>query len=185
MGDAGIFGPEERVELIDGDVIDVARPSSQCAGTLDHVAELLYRAVGDLAQIRVRNPILFDPYSEFQPDLAVVKRRADYYASAHPQPHQVLLVVEVVDAAVRADRDSKLLTYGRHGIPEVWLIDTETLRLTRYRAPREGTYSLVEQPALEIPIVLDALSDARVELRPLFAHVKSVAPGESTDRATQ
>jgi Uma2 family endonuclease len=173
MGQAEIFGPEERVELVDGDVIDVPKLSSQCAGTLDHLAKLLWSTVGDLAQLRVRNPVSFDTYSEFQPDLTLVQARTDYYRSAHPRADHVLLAVEVADDALRNDRNAKIATYARHGIPEAWLVDTESLKLMRYRNPARAAYTLVEQPDLEIPIDVDTLPGVRVALRPLFAHLRA------------
>jgi Uma2 family endonuclease len=173
MGEAEIFGPEERVELIDGDVIDVPRLSSQCAATLDHLAKVLWSAVGDRAQLRVRSPVHFDTYSEFQPDLTLVQTRTDHYWSAHPRPDHVLLAVEVADDTLRNDRNAKIATYARHGIPEAWLVDTESLRITRYRNPARGVYTLVEQPDFEIPIDVDALPGVHVVLRPLFAHVRA------------
>jgi Uma2 family endonuclease len=173
MGEAEIFGPEERVELIDGDVIDVPTLSSQCAATLDHLAKLLWSAARDRAQLRVRNPVSFDTHSEFQPDLTLLQPRTDYYWSAHPRPDHVLLAVEVADDALRNDRNAKITTYARHGIPEAWLVDTESLRLTRHRKPARGAYTLVEQPDLAIPIDVDALPGVRVVLRPLFAHVRA------------
>jgi Uma2 family endonuclease len=173
MGEAGVFGPEERVELIDGDVIDVPKLSSRCAGTLDHLAKLLWSAVGDRAQLRFRGPVSFDRYSEFQPDLTLVQARTDFYWSAHPRADHVLLAIGVTDDVLRNDRNAKIATYARHGIPEAWVVDTESLSVMRYRNPARGVYTLLEQPDLETPIDVDALPGVGVVLRPLFAHVRA------------
>jgi Uma2 family endonuclease len=185
MAEVGILAPDARVELIDGEIIDMAPIGSLHNATVDQLAELLKGAAGDAVIVRAQGSISLGAFSEPEPDIALLRRRADFYRAAQPGAADVLLIVEVAVSSLPYDRDVKVPLYARHGIPEVWLIDIEALRLTRYRAPKEGMYTLVEQPDLETPISLDALPDACVTLRPLFAHVKSVAPSESTASATQ
>lgn len=168
MWEAGILHPEARTELIDGEIIDVAPPGSLHAGTVIQLDRLLQRAARDHAIVLTQNPILLGMYSEPQPDCALVKPRKDFYKSSHPQPGDLLLVVEVADSSLRFDRDVKSALYARHGVPELWLIDVRAKRLTRYRDPAGKAYTRVDEPDVGTPIDLPIGRNLRVELAPLF-----------------
>ena len=168
MGEAGILRVEERVELIDGEIIDMTPPGSRHAGTVMQLNRLLQRALGDSAIVLVQSPISLGRYSEPQPDLALLKPRDDFYTSAHARSADVLLVVEVADTSLRYDRDIKIALYARHGIPEVWLIDVRAKRVTRFREPALGAYARIDDPDVGAPIDLPAGVNVRVELAPLF-----------------
>ena len=170
MGEVGILQPNERVELIEGKIIDMAPPGDLHAGTVNQLANLLQRAAGDRAIVGVQNPVMLDRYSEPQPDLALLVPRADFYKSARPRPGDVLLVIEVADTSLSYDRDVKVSLYARHGIPEVWLVDVRGKRLTRYRDPADGAYTRVDEPDVGVPVELGALAGVRVELGAVFAH---------------
>jgi len=120
MGEAGILRADERVELIDGEVIDMAPIGSNHAGTVGFLAKRLERAVGDSAVVFVQNSLLLTASSEPQPDIMLLKPRTDFYRSAHPHPEDVLLIVEVADTTLAYDRDIKVPLYARHAIPEAW-----------------------------------------------------------------
>jgi Uma2 family endonuclease len=164
MAEVGILRPDERVELIEGEIIDVPPPGSLHAGTVDELAEALRAAVGRKALLRVQSPIRLNEYSEPQPDLALLRPRADYYKSAHPGPADVLLIVEVAQSSLAYDRDVKLPLYARHGVPEVWLLDLEHDRLIRHRGPRENGFEKVDGPKLGQPLELSALPGIRATL---------------------
>lgn len=167
MAEVGILDEEARVELIDGEIIDMAPPGSPHAGTVTYLTEVLMGAVAGRACVRVQNPVRLSKYSEPQPDLAVLRRRDDFYRERHPHPDDVLLIVEVAASSLRFDRKKKVPLYARHGIPEVWLVDLGGQRLVRYRAPQRGSYTLVDEPnltALELP----ALARIAVDLQRLF-----------------
>jgi Uma2 family endonuclease len=168
MGEAGILHPEIRTELIDGEIIDVAPPGSLHAGTVNQLARLLQRAVGDHAIVLTQNPILLGMYSEPQPDCALAKPRRDFYRSGHPRPDDLLLVVEVADSSLRFDRDVKSSLYARHGVPELWLIDVRAKRLTRYRDPAGRAFGRVDEPDVAAPIDIPGGLSLRVELASLF-----------------
>jgi Uma2 family endonuclease len=168
MGDVGILPPDERVELIDGEIIDMPPPGSLHAGTVDQLAAILLRALGEKALVRVQNPARLDHYSEPQPDLALLRPRSDHYKSAHPLASDLLLVVEVADTSLRYDRDVKTALYAQHGIPEVWLIDVRDKRLVRYRNPAEGIYASVDEPDLSASIEVSAIPGVRADLGAVF-----------------
>lgn len=168
MGEVGILAPDARVELIEGEIIDMAPPGSMHAGTVDHLAEVLGQAVGSRALIRTQNPLRLDKHSEPQPDISVLKRRDDFYKSRHPRPADTLLVIEVADTSLRYDRERKLPLYARQGVPEAWLVDLRARRLVRYRNLRDGAYALVDQPNLASPLAITALPEIRIDLATLF-----------------
>ena len=168
MAEVGILAPDARVELIDGEIFDMAPPGSLHAATVDRLNEILTRSVGGKAAVRVQNPVRLSELSEPQPDLALLLRRDDFYSQHHPGPADVLLVVEIADSSLRFDRDTKVSLYAVHGIPEMWLVDLRGRRLVRHRAPRQGSYTQVDEPDLEAPLEVSALSGVVVELQRLF-----------------
>jgi len=168
MADVGILDHEARVELIDGEIIDMAAPTSAHAGTVTYLTQVFIRAVEGKATVIVQNPVRLSRYSEPQPDLALVRRRDDFYRARHPQPDDVLLIVEVAASSLRFDRRKKVPLYERHGIPEVWLVDVGGRRFVRYRAPLQGVYTLVDEPDLRAPVELPALAGVTVGLERLF-----------------
>jgi Uma2 family endonuclease len=168
MAEVGILGPNERTELIDGEIIDMPPPGSLHAGTVDLLLERFRTAVGNAAIVRVQNPIDLDTFSEPQPDIALLRPRADYYRSAHPSGRDVLLAVEVADSSLRYDRDTKVTLYARHGIPEVWLVDVHAKQLTRYRSPMEANYTRIDRPEVGVPVDIGMLPGVVVSLGGLF-----------------
>jgi len=137
MGAAGILGEDDRVELIEGEIIDMPPIGSPHGGSVNRIAQKLTLAVGDRAIVAVQNPIRLDDFSEPQPDIALLKPREDFYAARHPTPDDVLMLIEVAETSIRYDRDKKLPLYARAGIPEVWLVDIKAGRITRYRDPSD------------------------------------------------
>ncbi len=168
MAEVGILDPDARVELIDGEIIDMAPPGSPHAATVNYLTQVFVRAVEGRANVVVQNPVRLNKYSEPQPDLALVRWRDDFYRERHPQPDDVLLIVEVAATSLRYDRKKKVPLYERHGIPEMWLVDVNGRRLVRYRAPRKGVYALVDEPDIRAPLEVAALSGVAIELPRLF-----------------
>jgi Uma2 family endonuclease len=168
MGEVGILAPDARVELIEGEILDMAPPGNLHAGTVDQLVALLGRAVAERALLRVQSPISVDRYSEPQPDLALLRPRTDFYKSSHPRPEDVWLVIEVADSSLRYDRDVKVGLYARSGVSEVWLVDLQEGQLTRYREPTPSSYRRIDRPNLTLPLEIDALSGVRIDLRTLF-----------------
>ena len=144
MAMAGLLDETDRVELIEGELIDMAPIGSKHAFRVDSISRALQRVAGKLFLVRVQNPVLLGERSEPQPDIAVVKDKN--YAESHPGAEDVLLIVEVSDTTLAYDRDVKLSLYARHGIPEVWLLDVNAGEMTVYREPAEGQYRLIRKP---------------------------------------
>jgi Uma2 family endonuclease len=168
MGEVGILAPDARVELIDGEIIDMAPPGSLHAATVHRLLAILARNAGEDATLLIQNPVRLSQLSEPQPDLALLRRREDYYAAEHPRATDVLLVIEVADSSLRFDREAKVPLYARYAIPEVWLVDLRDKQLVRYRNPQQGAYMLVDRPDLGMPLGVAALPELRLDLRSLF-----------------
>lgn len=168
MGEAGILRADQRVELIEGEIIDMTPIGSRHAAVVDRLTQLLGTTAGNQAIVRVQNPIALDDLSEPQPDLSLLRPRDDFYAAAHPRPVDVLLVVDVADTSLAFDRDVKIPLYARHGIPEAWLIDLEARRLTVYSEPTANGYRRAREPdtaRVALPGLEGAAIDASALLR--------------------
>lgn len=151
MGEIGVFEPEARIELIGGELIDMPPSGPPHASRTTRVCTILHRALGERAIVSTQNPIILGDLNAPQPDIAVLELRHDFYATKHPHPEDVLLLVEVADSSLAHDRDRKLPLYARFGIPEVWLIDIGGRLVTIRRDPRPGDGSYATSFALQRP----------------------------------
>ena len=169
MAEVGILRPDARVELIEGEIIDMAPIGSRHAGIVDQISHILQRVAGELVSVRVQNPVWLDEHSEPEPDIALLRPRADFYKSGHPQAADVLLIIEVGETSLRYDREIKVPLYARHGVPEVWVVAVDARSLTRYRDPRAGAYSRIDRPDTREPLPVDAVEGLRVDFAAVFA----------------
>lgn len=133
MGEADIFEPDDRVELIDGEVFELAPIGVRHAACVMRLSHLVWARIGDRAIVSVQCPIQVGEFSEPQPDLSVLRPRDNFYADHHPTPPDIHLVIEVADSSLRHDLVRKAPLYVAGGIPEVWVVDlvTNTLHVTR------------------------------------------------------
>ncbi|MGH8470646.1 MAG: Uma2 family endonuclease [Gammaproteobacteria bacterium] len=152
MGETGILDQNARVELIAGEIIDMAPIGSLHAGTVNRLIRMLQRTIGDAAVLSVQNPIVLGPYSEPEPDVALLKPREDFYTATHAVPDDVLLIIEVADTTVRYDREVKVPLYASTGIPEVWLIDLPRKAIEVCRQPTAQGYREVLHPHPSEPL---------------------------------
>jgi len=141
MGAAGILGPEARVELIDGEIIDMPPIGAPHAGGVNRLLAALSGTLAGRVVVSAQNPILLGDISAPLPDLALLRPRDDYYAQAHPGPGDVLLLIEVADSSLAYDRETKLPLYAHFKIPEVWLVDLIGRHLDVYRDPDGVRYT--------------------------------------------
>ncbi len=123
MGEAGIFHPEERVELIEGAIVVMAPIGIRHSGSVIRYIQVFSRLAGDRFVLQIQNPIHLDDSSEPQPDVILLRPRSDNYFDSHPGPGDVLLVIEVSDTSLNYDRGVKAHLYGRHNIPETLVLN--------------------------------------------------------------
>ena len=145
MGQVGILGEDDRVELLEGEIVEMAPIGSRHQATVDRLTDLFSRRVVDTASIRVQGPVRLAGDSEPEPDLTLLRRRTDFYASEHPGPGDVLHLVEVSDTSTEYDREVKLPLYASHGIAEVWLVGLETQIVEVYSVPTASGYEAFSQ----------------------------------------
>ena len=144
MSEAGIFSENDKVELINGEIIEmspIGRRHTACVNRLNSVFSQL---LGNKVIIAVQNPIILNNLSEPEPDIALLKPRADFYESGHPQPQDIFLLIEVADSSLEYDRDVKIPLYATSGISEVWLVDIYEQVIIVYRYPSENGYSDIQ-----------------------------------------
>jgi Uma2 family endonuclease len=144
MAEAGILGADDRLELIDGEIIEMTLIGRLHAAAVDRLMKLFITTFGNEATIRGQNPVVLGGYSEPQPDLALLRPRADFYAAGHPGPADILLLVEVADTTAASDRRVKVPLYARNGVPEVWLVDLEAETIIAYRGAAPDGYRTVQ-----------------------------------------
>ncbi len=170
MGEAGILGMGDRVELIDGELIDMAPIGHGHIATVNGLNHALFVACGEQAIVSIQNPLRLDRLNEPQPDAVLFRPRPDFYRTApFPGPADVLLVVEVADSSLRYDRGVKLPLYARAGIGEVWIVDLRRRVVDVHRTPSGDGYASVETQGPEDTVTLALAPGIAVALRRVFA----------------
>jgi Uma2 family endonuclease len=142
MADAGILREDERVELIEGEIIRMTPIGSRHAASVTVLTHLLVEQAGKQAIVRVQNPVRLGDITVPQPDVAVYRARDDYYAGAHPRPEDTLLVIEVSVSTLPYDQGKKLPLYAASGVQEVWIVDLDGDVINVYREPRGRRYEV-------------------------------------------
>jgi len=167
MGEAGIL--DEKVELLAGDIVVREPIGPYHAGTVNRLNRFWTARLGDRAVVQVQNPIeLPDLDSEPQPDISLLRPRADFYTTAHPVAADVLLVIEVADTSAALDRRVKIPLYARAGIREVWLVDVAHHRIQICREPTPDGYRQVRDAGPDESIVPEAFPDLTLTPRDLL-----------------
>jgi Uma2 family endonuclease len=138
----GVFHEDDRVELLAGEVLEMTAIGSRHAGCVNYLTNTLTAQLGPSAIVSVQNPMILDDYSEPQPDVLVLRPRADFYRDGHPTPADVRIVMEVADTSEDFDRRAKLPRYARAGIPEAWLIVLGGDAVDVYNDPSQEGYRL-------------------------------------------
>lgn len=140
MAEAGILGEDDRVELIEGEVVGMSPIGSRHAACVKRLSALFFERASERVMVSVQDPVRLGEHSEPQPDLALLKPRPDFYAQGHPRPEDILLLVEVAETSAGYDREVKLPLYARSAITEVWLVDLDAERIEVYRQPSPQGY---------------------------------------------
>ena len=159
MAEAGILTEDDRVELIRGEIVEMTPSGRRHAACVDRLNEMFILRLAQATIVRVQNPVELDDNSEPQPDLVLLRRRADFYEAGHPQAEDILLLVEVADTTVETDRDVKILLYANSGIAEVWLVDINAQCLEVYRQPSEKGYQIIQKYYRGQTVTIQAFSE--------------------------
>ena len=169
MGEAGILSGNDRVELLEGQLVDMSPIGPRHAIVTENLNELLVTAFAGRARIRCQDPVVLDDGSEPQPDLALVRRPWRGYPHTHPEPGDIFLLIEVADSSLDFDRTVKLELYARACIREVWIVDLTTDGVLVHRRPSGGGYGSVVR--VESPGVLgiEELPGVTISVAEVFA----------------
>jgi Uma2 family endonuclease len=162
LGGAGILGEDDRVELLEGQLVDMSPIGPRHALAIDALTEFLVLAVAGRAAVRVQNPIVLDDASEPQPDFALVRRPWHGYPNEHPRPADVYLLIEVADSSLEFDLGAKLELYARAGIHEFWVVDLTSNRVLVHRHPGDSKYDSVTIVEMSDVLQVEALPDVTI-----------------------
>lgn len=165
MGEVGILHEDDRVELIEGEIVEMTPIGPRHLSCVIALNRLLVSAVGEEnAMVSPQNPVRLGERLEPQPDISLLKAKEEGYFERLPGPEDVLVAIEVADTSLSYDRNVKLPLYARAGIPEVWVVDLGGSRLEVYTQPAGGRYESVRSfgreetlrsasvPGLELPV---------------------------------
>ena len=145
MGEVGILAPDERVELLDGEIVKRMTIGPRHNASVTRGTRFFILALGEQALVLPQGSVRLNLYNQPEPDLVLLRPRADFYASRHAGPADILLIVEIAQSSVRRDREIKAPIYARLGIHEYWLADLNANALTCYSEPRGGAYQTVRK----------------------------------------
>ena len=168
MAETGVLKPDARVELLNGEIIDMSPIGPFHGGVTNFLNGILAAACKGRWTMAIQNPVHLDDHSEPQPDLLLLKPSPDFYRKRHPQPEDVFLLIEVSDTSLTTDREDKLPAYGRAGIPEVWLINLADLSIEVYREPHFTGYGSKTIVRAGEKVSPQAFPDATVDVAELL-----------------
>lgn len=168
MAEAGILGEDSRVELIRGQIVDMAPIGAPHHGMVNRLTRLLPGILSGRGILSVQNPVRLDDGSEPEPDVAVLKPRADDYQTATAGPPDVLLLIEVADTSLDDDRGIKVPLYAENGIAECWIVNLLDRVVEVYRQPRNGSYADIRRIGAEGVLDIALLPGAALPVVDLF-----------------
>lgn len=169
LGEIGFFHPEERVELIEGNIIQMSAKGTAHTSATRRTASVLRNLLGNRAAVYTQDPIALDDNSEPEPDIAVVRIDPFDYATHHPTPSEVYLIIEVADSSLTYDREVKAKIYARSGIADYWVLNVNDRQLHVFREPTEDGYQsevILEETASISPLQFPPVNIAIGEILP-------------------
>lgn len=159
MIEAGILTKYDRVELIRGEIVEMAAIGRRHAACVRRLIRLFSERLSDRVLVDAQDPVELEDNSEPQPDLALLRLRDDFYEAGHPQAEDVVLLVEVADTTIEFDQEVKIPLYAESGISEVWVVDINQQCLEVYRQPFGNSYQIIQKHYRGESLVIQALSD--------------------------
>lgn len=141
----GILTEDERIELIEGQLIKMSPPGILHSACVDRLNKVLSRQIADNITVSVQNPIVTHTHTQPEPDVFLLAPRADYYTQGRPTPTDVLLLIEVADSSLDYDQGTKLPLYAEAGIREVWIVNLPEQSVDCYSSPSPQGYRLCER----------------------------------------
>ncbi|MBD2529223.1 Uma2 family endonuclease [Nostoc flagelliforme FACHB-838] len=179
MAETGIFHPEERLELIAGQIIRMSAKGTAHESAITRTERLLRQRLGDKVLLRIQSPVQLDDYSEPEPDISVVKLNPLDYEDHHPNASEVFLLIEIADSSLKYDREVKAMAsptpranaYSKSGIIEYWILDVNGRKLYMYRLPSPDGYHSESILAEDVTISPLAFPDCAIAIRELLRKI--------------
>jgi Uma2 family endonuclease len=168
MAESGILQPDERVELLDGQIIKMAAKGTAHSAAVTRIEKLLRSRLGDRVLLRFQDPIHLNDHSEPEPDIAVVQADPTDYEDHHPTPAEVFLLIEVSDSTLKFDCEVKAPAYARSGIQECWVLDVNARKLRVYRVPDAAGYQSESILSEELSIAPLAFPDCTIVIKEML-----------------
>lgn len=168
MAEVGLLAPDTRVELIEGEIFDMAPIGTQHGGFTAWLHRRFLRDLKESISVWDQITLPLGKFSAPEPDLAILKYRKDEYRNKPPSPADVLVIVEVSESSLRHDRTVKIPLYAQHGIPEIWILDVQRLQLHFFHTLVAGRYAHTSSTPAPGRISLQALPASAVDLTDLF-----------------
>jgi Uma2 family endonuclease len=169
MGEAGILGNNDRVELLEGQLVDMSPIGPRHAIVTANLIQLLVMAFAGRARVRCQDPVGLDDGSEPQPDVALVQQPWRGYPHTHPGPDDTFLLIEVADTSLDFGRTVKLELYARARIREVWIVDLTTDLVFVHRDPSGGGYASVVRVEAPAMLGVERLPGVMIPVAEIFA----------------
>lgn len=168
MIETGILTSDDHVELIRGEIVAMSPIGRKHAACVRRLNDLLSEKLQKRALVDIQNPVELDDNSIPQPDVVLLKRRADFYADSYPQSSDVFLIIEVADTTIKSDRNIKIPLYAEVNINEVWLVDTNNQSIEVYRQPVQGAYQQKQIFFIGDSISILAFPDVTIAVNDIF-----------------
>lgn len=170
LGEANIFAPDSRLELIEGEILEMAPIGFYHSGHVNRLNKLFSRLINEQAIISVQNPLQLSDLSEPEPDFMLLRPDADDYMTRHPSANDVLLLIEVADSSLYYDQNEKLHLYARHAIAEYWLLNLNDYCLEVYRQPHHDLYQQKTTLHKGDNITLSQLTDITIKIGDILSN---------------
>ncbi|HLO87172.1 MAG TPA: Uma2 family endonuclease, partial [Nostocaceae cyanobacterium] len=170
--EAGIFGEDERVELLEGKIIWMSAKGTAHSSAVARTDYLMKNQLGKKAWVSVQNPVKLNERSEPEPDISVLKLDPLDYADHHPTPSEIYLLIEVADSSLKFDCEIKAQAYSQAGIKDYWVLDVVERQLYVFREPTEEGYLnkvILKEDAIISPLEFPDLHISVSEILPLVS----------------
>lgn len=168
LGEIGVLGEDDRVELLEGQLITMSPIGPRHALAVDALNDLLSQALSPPARLRVQNPVVLNDGSEPQPDITVVRRPWAGYPAAHPGPDDIFLLIEVAESSLSFDQGAKRILYARAGIREFWIVDLTADLVHIHRNPTGDAYTVVTTLTPAVTLQIEALPGVAIKAASVF-----------------
>ncbi|MDZ8106491.1 MAG: Uma2 family endonuclease [Nostoc sp. DedQUE12a] len=168
MVESGILTEDDRVQLIRGEIIEMSPIGTKHAACVKCLNKLFSNKLRDRVLIGIQDPVVLDNNSEPQPDVTLLKPRDDLYITAHPQPQDIFLLIEVADSTILYDREEKIPLYAEANIIEVWLVDINEEIVEVYQQPTAAGYQLMQKFTRGQSLSIQAFPDVNITVHEIF-----------------